>query len=101
MVWLRDRLEAFLVQIQGSALQLTDGSRMSVGFAGKTKYPYTSIGRELAKTEALRWADAPVFQPVSAELVTICHNRGFVFFETYGAPAIGCLGAGDGRRCNR
>lgn len=50
LVWMRDRLEAFLVQIEGSArLQLTDGSETTVGFAGKTDYPYTSIGREMAK----------------------------------------------------
>jgi membrane-bound lytic murein transglycosylase A len=101
MVWLRDRLEAFLVQIQGSArLQLTDGSRMSVGFAGKTKYPYTSIGRELAKDGKLPLdgLTLPVmlqyFSQYPAELSNyLPRNRGFVFFrETYGAPAIGCLG---------
>ncbi|MGB8699199.1 MAG: MltA domain-containing protein, partial [Thermosynechococcaceae cyanobacterium] len=43
LVWLRDRLEAYLIQVQGSArLALTDGSTMSVGVAGKTDYPYTS-----------------------------------------------------------
>ena len=35
LVWLRDRLEAYLVQVQGSArLQLTDGTTLSVGVAG-------------------------------------------------------------------
>lgn len=48
LVWMRDRLEAFLVQVQGSArLRLTDGSFMSVGYAGRTEYDYVSIGREL------------------------------------------------------
>ncbi len=48
LVWLRDRLEAFLVQVQGSArLRLPDGSTMSVGYNGRTHYPYTSLGREL------------------------------------------------------
>lgn len=48
LVWLANRLEAFLVQVQGSAkLQLTDGQVMSVGYAGRTEYPYTSIGRAL------------------------------------------------------
>jgi len=101
MVWLRDRLEAFLVQIQGSArLQLTDGSRMSIGFAGKTKYPYTSIGRELARDGKLPLdgLTLPVmlryFSQYPAELSNyLPRNRGFVFFrETYGAPATGCLG---------
>lgn len=101
MVWLRDRLEAFLVQIQGSArLLLTDGSMISVGYAGKTKYPYTSIGRELAKDGklSLNGLTLPVmiqyFSQYPAELSNyLPRNRGFVFFrETYGAPATGCLG---------
>lgn len=101
MVWLRDRLEAFLVQIQGSArLQLTDGSIMSIGYAGKTKYPYTSIGRELAKDGKLPLdgLTLPVmlqyFSQYPSELSSyLPRNRGFVFFrQTYGAPALGCLG---------
>ncbi|WP_225886960.1 murein transglycosylase A [Nodosilinea nodulosa] len=48
LVWMASRLEAFLVQVQGSAkLQLTNGQTMSVGYAGRTEYPYTSIGRAL------------------------------------------------------
>ncbi len=50
LVWLADRLEAFLVQVQGSAkLQLSDGQVISVGYAGRTDYPYTSIGRALVE----------------------------------------------------
>ncbi|MEM9512797.1 MAG: MltA domain-containing protein, partial [Cyanobacteria bacterium P01_E01_bin.48] len=48
LVWLRDRLDAFLVQVQGSArLQLTNGNTMTVGYAGRTDYEYTSIGKQL------------------------------------------------------
>jgi membrane-bound lytic murein transglycosylase A len=40
-----------MVHIQGSAqIELTDeGTRTSVGFAGGTDYPWTSIGRQLSK----------------------------------------------------
>lgn len=39
-----------MVHIQGSAqIQLSDGKRTSIGYAGGTDYPWTSIGRELAK----------------------------------------------------
>jgi len=39
-----------MIHIQGSAqLQLTDGSKTSVGYAGATEYPWTSIGQEVAK----------------------------------------------------
>jgi membrane-bound lytic murein transglycosylase A len=48
--WMRDRFEAILVQIQGSAeLNLPDGSKTTVGFAGGTNFAYNSIGKELAK----------------------------------------------------
>jgi membrane-bound lytic murein transglycosylase A len=50
LIWMRDRLEAFLTEVQGSAIiQLTNGSTMSIGYAGATDYPYTSIGKELLK----------------------------------------------------
>lgn len=50
LFWFRDRLDAYMVHIQGSAqIKLTDGKKTSVGFAGGTDYPWTSIGRELAK----------------------------------------------------
>lgn len=48
LAWFRDRIEAYLVQIQGSAgLQMTDGTTLNIGFGGATDAPYTSIGKEL------------------------------------------------------
>ncbi|MBD2166164.1 murein transglycosylase A [Calothrix membranacea FACHB-236] len=50
LLWFRERLDAYMVHIQGSAqIQLSDGKRTSIGYAGGTDYPWTSIGRELAK----------------------------------------------------
>ncbi len=101
LVWLRDRLEAFLVQIQGSAqLQLTDGSTMTVGYAGNTDYPYTSIGRELVKDGKLPLdgLTLPVlinyFQTKPEELdIYLPRNNRFIFFqETHGAAARGSIG---------
>ena len=101
IVWLRDRLEAFLAQIQGSTrVILTDGRMLSLGFAGKTAYPYTSVGKELAKDGKLPLAGLtlPVminyFIQHPSELNNyLPRHRGFVFFrETHGAPATGCLG---------
>src|ERR671932_1893546 len=101
LVWLRDRLEAFLVQVQGSArLQLPNGKQMTVGFAGKTDYPYVSIGRELAKDGKLPLEGLTLevlinyFRANPAELSQyLPRNQNFVFFkETYGAPAGGSIG---------
>ncbi|MEQ9358651.1 murein transglycosylase A [Coleofasciculus sp. F4-SAH-05] len=101
LVWLRDRLQAFLIHVQGSArLQLPDGSVMSVGYAGKTDYPYTSVGRELVKDGKLplEGLTLPVlldyFSQFPSELDQyLPRNQSFVFFrETNGAPATGSLG---------
>ncbi|MGB7413870.1 MAG: MltA domain-containing protein [Thermosynechococcaceae cyanobacterium] len=100
LVWLRDRFEAFLVQIQGSArLQMTDGSTMSVGFAGKTKHPYVSIGKEMITDElyTLDQMSLPTLikhfkeNPQDQDRY-LPRNPSFVFFrETNGAPPMGSI----------
>jgi membrane-bound lytic murein transglycosylase A len=101
MVWLRDRLEAYLVQVQGSArLTLTDGKIMTIGVSSKTNYPYVSIGKELAKAGKVRLEDLSLpfliqyFQTHPGELDQyIPRNQRFIFFqETNGASATGNLG---------
>lgn len=101
LVWLRDRLEAFLIHVQGSArLQMPDGKLMTVGYAGKTNYPYVSVGRELVKDGKLplEGLTLPVlidyFRASPAELNQyLPRNQSVVFFkETYGAPATGSIG---------
>jgi len=101
LVWLRDRLQAFLIHVQGSArLELAEGGVMTVGYAGRTDYPYTGIGRELVKDGKLRLEDLTL-----QALVTYFHqhpeqmnrylprNQSFIFFrETDGAEATGSLG---------
>jgi membrane-bound lytic murein transglycosylase A len=101
LVWLRDRLEAFLIQVQGSAqLRLTDGSTMTIGFAGHTDHPYTGIGRELVKAGKIKLEELTLpavlryFQQNPADLdIYLPRNQRFVFFQdTRGAPAMGSLG---------
>ncbi|NJL00235.1 MAG: murein transglycosylase [Spirulinaceae cyanobacterium SM2_1_0] len=100
LVWLRDRLEAFLVHIQGSArLKMPDGEIMSIGFHGSTDYPYLSIGREMIR-DGLHPADGftlpkmiDIFRRRPELLsVYIPRNNRFIFFrETFGAPATGSI----------
>lgn len=101
LVWLRDRLQAFLIQVQGSAqLQLPNSSTMTVGFAGKTAQPYSGVGKELVKEGKFRLEELslPVlvdyFRQHPADMNRyLPRNRSFVFFrETYGAAATGSLG---------
>jgi len=98
LVWMRDRLEAFLVQVQGSArLRLTDGSFMSVGYAGRTEYDYVSLGRELINDGQVPAEGMTLerllafFEAHPAALDDyIPRNDRFVFFrETAGGPPTG------------
>jgi len=101
LAWLRDRLQAYLVQVQGSArLQFPDGSLLSVGYAGRTDYPYVSIGHELVEAGKIPAAELTLeavihyFQQHPADLDQyLPRNNRFVFFKpTGGLPAIGSLG---------
>lgn len=100
LVWLANRLEAFLVQVQGSAkLQLTDGTVMSVGYAGRTEYPYTSIGRALVedgKIDPDRLSLPNLLAYFEAHPEELNHylpqNERFIFFrEGDGGPPTGSL----------
>lgn len=100
LVWLKDRLQAYLVQVQGSAqLRLTDGKIMTIGYDGATDYPYTSLGKELIKDGKI-----PAEEMSLPRLITylennpdelniyLPRNNRFIFFqETGGKPAIGSL----------
>jgi membrane-bound lytic murein transglycosylase A len=79
---------------------MPDGSLMTLGVAGKTSYPYVSIGRELVKDGKLplEGLTLPVlidyFQASPAELDQyLPRNQRFIFFrETHGSPAMGSIG---------
>jgi len=101
LVWLRDRFQAFLVHVQGSArLQLTDGNVMTVGYASKTDRPYIGVGRELVKDGKFTLEELTLirltqyFKQFPADMNKyLPRNESFVFFrETNGAPATGSLG---------
>ncbi len=48
LVYLPSRLDAYLIEVNGSArLHMTDGSTLHVGYAGNNGHDYTSIGRLL------------------------------------------------------
>lgn len=100
LLWFRDRLDAYMIHIQGSAqIQLTDGTRTSVGYAGATDYPWTSIGRELAKDGKLPLSGLTMpkmisfFQAQPQELNNYLPRwERFVFFqEAKGRPATGSI----------
>ena len=100
IVWFSNRLDPYMVHIQGSAqIKLTNGQRTSVGYAGGTDYAWTSIGKELAKDGKL-----PLSGLTMPKLITYFRQNPkelsnylprwerFVFFaETNGTPATGSI----------
>lgn len=100
LVWLSDRLQAYLIQVQGSArLELTDGSTMTIGYNGATEYPYSSLGKELIKDGKIPAEEMSLprltryLEEHPAELsIYLPRNERFIFFqETDGKPAHGSL----------
>nr|WP_199306704.1 murein transglycosylase A [Anabaena sphaerica] len=100
MLWFRDRMDAYMIHIQGSAqIRLTNGQRTSVGFAGGTDYPWTSIGGQLAKDGKLPLSGLTMpklisyFRKHPKELSNYLPRwERFVFFqETNGTAATGSI----------
>ncbi len=54
LVWVDDPIEKFFLQIQGSGqIQLDDGTRIRVGYAGQNGHEYHAIGRDLVASGAM------------------------------------------------
>ena len=50
IAWLDDPVEAFFLHIQGSGrIQLTNGTTVRVGYAGRNGFAYASVGQELVR----------------------------------------------------
>ena len=102
LAWLRDPLEAFLLQVQGSArLAIAGGGELRLGHAGGNGRPYRSIGAELIRRGAIApeamgiaairaWARA---HPAEVPDLLL-HNPSFAFFRPVDLPpASGPIGA--------
>ncbi len=110
LVFLRDNVDLFLAQVQGSAhVRLTDGRVLALTFAGKNGQPYTALARvlvqrgvatpaEMTMDRLTQWIRANGLgrgQP-GDELLRL--NRSFVFFNAHietGARANPRGGAGS------
>jgi membrane-bound lytic murein transglycosylase A len=100
LIWMRDRLEAYLVHVQGSArLKLTNGKTITVGYDSSTDYPYVSIGKELVNDGIFALNELTL--PILVDYLTenpeelsnyLPRNNRFIFFrQTNGAPPQGSL----------
>jgi membrane-bound lytic murein transglycosylase A len=93
IVWLRDSVEAFLIQVQGSAeVEFADGRRARLAYDGRNGLPYTSIGRILIETGEIAesamslanlkaWLRAAGLGEGERGLELMRKNRSFVFFR--------------------
>ncbi len=91
LVWLRTRLDAYIIQVNGSArLHLRDGTVMYIGYAGTNGREYSSLGemlvadgkmtRDQVSLPAIRQYFAQRPQELDAY---IQRNDRFVFFTIY------------------
>lgn len=107
VVWLRDHVEVFFAQIQGSArVRLKDGSRKRLVYAGRNGRPYTSIGRiliaqgaiapeEMSLSSCKAWLRANGTEVGKPGRAVMHSNESYVFFrlEDDPHPEIGPTGA--------
>lgn len=100
LVWLSDAFDTYTAQVQGSAMiDLQDGTRLEIGYAGKNGYEYKSIGGVLIAEGKLQKSELSLarlrryFRENPSEILRVLpQNPSFVFFqETPGGP-YGCLG---------
>lgn len=101
ILWLKDRIELFFLQVQGSGrVLLPDGSVIGLGFAAKNGQPYASIGKLLVKEGQIDVETASM-QSIKAWLRqhpeeidrVLWHNPSYIFFQLQDAPqAIGAQG---------
>ena len=89
IVWVRDAVEAFLIQVQGSAqVEFPDRSRARLAYDGRNGLPYTSIGKILIEAGEIAESDmslaslkAWLRRDSARGLDVMRRNRSFVFFQ--------------------
>jgi membrane-bound lytic murein transglycosylase A len=100
LFWLRSRMDAFIAQVQGSAvLQFTDKTETTINYAGNTEHDYVSLGKELIKDGKLEQEGITLQKVINyfeknpeAQNIYLPRNPRFIFFkDTKGAPASGSI----------
>jgi membrane-bound lytic murein transglycosylase A len=95
LVWLRDRVGVFLLQVQGPAkVRLANGRLLRLVYAGRNGHPYSSIGRILIESGEItesgmsfaalkQWIRAKRQNPGDAGLALMHRNKSYVFFSLH------------------
>lgn len=100
ILYLADRIEAFVMHVQGSGLvELDDGTKVRLTFDGKNGHPYTSIARFLIDRGFLAAKDADLdgmiawlrARPDAASFLQ--KNQSYIFFKERNAADPGPKGS--------
>ncbi|MDF5713628.1 MAG: MltA domain-containing protein [Rhizonema sp. NSF051] len=100
LFWFKSRMDAFIAQVQGSAvLKLSDGTTTTINYAGNTDYDYVSLGKELIKDGKLEPKGITLEKVINyleknpqSQNIYLPRNRRFIFFkDTKNAPNSGSL----------
>ena len=89
LVWLETPLDAYVVQVNGSAkLTMPDGEVRFVGYDGKTDRPYTGLGRTLSDRGLIDRMDlAEIYELYARDPIAvqdaIYENQNYVYFRDY------------------
>ena len=100
IAWVRDPVDLFFVEVQGSgAIRLPDGEELRIGYAASNGRPYRSIGRLLIDEAKIPEEDISMqsirrFLAEHPEEIrrVLDHNESFVFFRPLDTPPLGVLG---------
>ena len=99
LVWLADAIEVFMIHVQGSAaVDLPDGRRVRLTYAGRNGQPYTSIGGalieageiaqdEMSLARLKQWVRDQGQAPGQPGRALLHRNRSFIFFALDESPA--------------
>lgn len=100
IAWVEDRLDLFIVEVQGSgAIRFPDGREVRIGYAGSNGHPYRSIGRLLidegkVPRERMSMQAIRAYLEAHPDQVSqvLNHNASYVFFRPLDTPPVGFLG---------
>lgn len=102
LMWAKDPIDVFFLQVQGSGrARLPDGGEVRIGYAAGNGRPYTSIGRVLVEAGALDEGRVSLFairdwlEDNPERLADILNrNQSYVFFRIFeGDGPLGSAGA--------
>ena len=92
VLWLEDAVDAFFMHIQGSAyVDLPNGARVKLVYAGKNEFPYTPIGAQfvergvVSKGEmSMQWLKDWLYANPDQAAAVMQRNASYIFFQLAG-----------------